>query len=81
MKKHKNTLKISLILEVKKEGLETSAELIRTSFQNYQEGRTAFFNFLETMQSVNSFKIDYFNTLALWHRQRALLEKAIGSDL
>lgn len=68
-------------LAVKREGIEASAELIRTSFQSYQEGRTSFLKFLETMRSVNEFKIDYYTTLALWHRRRAVLEKAIGSDL
>ena len=73
--------KTAKTLEVEQEGLETSAELIRTSFQGYQEGKASFLAFMETMQAVNQFREEYFSSLARWHIERAALEKAIGSSL
>lgn len=73
-------LKTTQKLEVGQEGLQTSAELIRTTIQNYREGKTSFLKFLETLKAVNEFKEDYFSTIALWYQQKAGLDKAIGSE-
>lgn len=69
------------VLSVKREGIRSSAELMRTTFQSYQEGTTPFLKFLETLRTVNDFKTDYYATLALWQRQKAVLERAVGSEL
>ncbi|MGH7198810.1 MAG: TolC family protein, partial [Candidatus Omnitrophota bacterium] len=66
-------------LEAEQEGISWSAELIRTTFQAYQEGTAPFLQFLETLTPVNQFKQDYFASLAAWHIGKAALEKAIGA--
>ena len=68
-------------LSLQKEMVQNTGELFRTTFQAYLESKADFLRFLETLQSVNNFKSEYYDILFNYFVKRAALERALGSSL
>lgn len=74
-------LRVIESIALQQEMIQTTGELFRTTFQAYQEGNADFLRFLETLQSVNRFKSDYYDTLFEYWIKKGDLERAIGGPL
>lgn len=68
-------------LTLQKEMIKNTGDLFRTTFQAYLEGKTEFLRFLETLETINELKIEYFDTLFEYFTKKAELERAIGGPL
>lgn len=68
-------------LKMQKEIIESTGDLFRTTFQAYLEGKAEFLRFLETLETINDLKAEYFDTLFEYFAKKADLERAIGGDL
>lgn len=73
--------KIIQSLQVQKETIQNTGELFRTTFQGYLEGKTDFLRFVETLQSVNAFKSEYYDTIFEYFVKKAEVERAVGGSL
>lgn len=68
-------------LKMQKEMIESTGDLFRTTFQAYLEGKAEFLRFLETLETINNLKAEYFDTLFEYFAKKANLERAIGGEL
>jgi len=65
-------------LSLQREAIQNTGELFRTTLQAYLEGKADFLRFLETLQSVNAFKSEYYDILFDYFVKKAELERAVG---
>ncbi len=67
-------------LDLQREAIQNIGELFRTTLQAYLEGKAEFLRFLETLQTVNAFKSEYYDLLFNYLSKKAELERALGKN-